>query len=187
MIKSLAPMLFALLFVSAARGQEQGKPKPEPQIPKPKLAEVYVDNARNPEYVKVDGVWEPDNPTKQNQIIFTVVQITCYRHGGREFADSDPFCLVVRATTMLGTISVDHDWVKVVEWNSTEIILVDDSPDCIISHTTFDLTSRTVVGLDIRKPNAKGFMDACKILPDRQTYYLRDKIDYALNHQPVKQ
>jgi hypothetical protein len=40
--------------------------------------------------------------------------------------------------------------------------------------------------MDIRKPNAKGYLDACTFVPDRQTYYLREKVDYALYHMPVK-
>ena len=163
----VASALMMFLFVGLAYGQKQRKTDAQPTISKPKSAEVYVDNVRNPTYVKVDGVWEPDNPTKQNEVVFSVVQITCYRRGGREFAGSDPFCLVATATPVAGTIHVDTNWFRVVEWNSTEIILVDDSPDCIISQTTFDLTSKTVVGLDIRKPNAKGLFDACKMLRSR--------------------
>lgn len=118
MSRCAAPMLFALVFLSPVYGQEQGKPKPEPQAPKPKLAEVYVDDARNPGYVQVDGVWEPDNPTKQNEVMPSVVQIKCYRHGGREFAGSDPFCVVAVATPVAGTIHVESNWFKVVEWNT---------------------------------------------------------------------
>ena len=156
------------------------------QTAKPKLAELYIDDTRSPSYVKVDGVWEPDNPTKQNELVFGVVSVQCYRHGGREFVGSDPFCLVATATPVAGTISVDANWLKVIEWNDKEIITVDDSPICIISQNTFDLTAKTLVGMDIKKPKAKGFLDACKVIPDRQTYYLRDKVDYSLNHEPVK-
>jgi hypothetical protein len=153
---------------------------------KPRLAELYVDDTRNPKYVKVDGVWEPDNPTKQNELVFTVVSIECYKHGGTEFVGSDPFCLVASATPVALSINVDANWLKVIEWNTREIITLDDSPICLTSQNTFDLTSKTVVGMDIRKPNARGFQDSCKLLPDRQTYFLRDKVDYALNHAPVK-
>lgn len=156
------------------------------QTTKPKLAELYTDNVRNPTYVKVDGVWEPDNPTKQNELAFTVVSLQCYRHGGTDFVGSDPFCIVATAMPIAGTISVDADFIKVIEWNAKEIITLDDSPVCITSQNTFDLTSKTVAGMDIRKPNAKGFLDSCKVLPDRQTYYLREKVDYSLNHMPVK-
>jgi hypothetical protein len=147
---------------------------------------VYLDNARNPAYLKVDGVWEPDNPTKQNELTFMVVSIQCYRHGGTDFVGSDPFCLVATASPIATTISVDANFLKVIEWNAKEIITLDDSPVCITSQNTFDLASKTVVGMDIRKPNAKGFVDSCKVLPDRQTYYLRDKVDYSLYHVPLK-
>jgi len=156
------------------------------QTAKPKLAELYMDNAHNPTYARVDGVWEPDNPTKQNALVFAVVSVQCYRHGGTDFVGSDPFCLVATASPIAGTISVDANFLKVIEWNTKEIITLDDSPICITSQNTFDLSSKTVAGMDIRKPNAKGFLDSCKLLPDRQTYYLRDKVDYSLNHAPVK-
>ncbi len=171
-------LLSIVLFVLAASAYAQ--------TPKPKLAELYMDNSRTPTYVKVDGVWEPDNPTKQNELAFAVVSVQCYRHGGAGFVGSDPFCLVATASPVAGTISVDANFLKVIEWNANEIITLDDSPICLTSQNTFDLTSKTVAGMDIRKPNAKGFQDACKLIPDRQTYYLRDKVDYAIYHEPVK-
>jgi hypothetical protein len=148
--------------------------------------EWWKDHNRNPTYLKVDGVWEPDNPTKQNELVFSVVSIQCYRHGGADFVGSDPFCLVATASPVAGTISVDANFLKVIEWNAKEIITLDDSPICVTLQNTFDLSSKTVTGMDIRKPNAKGYLDACKLLPDRQTYYLREKVDYSLNHLPVK-
>ena len=177
-----------ILVLGASMGFAQKTDKADPalQTSKPKLAQAYIDDAHNPTYIKVDGVWEPDNPTTSNALVFTVVSIECYRHGGTDFVGSDPFCIVATATPIAGTLSVDANWLKVIDWNTREIITLDDSPVCIISQNTFDLTSKTVVGMDIRKPQAKGLLDACKVLPDRQTYYLRDKIDYSLNHQPVK-
>jgi hypothetical protein len=156
------------------------------QTAKPKLAELYTDDVRNPIYLKVDGVWEPDHSTKQNELVFAVVSIQCYRHGGKDSVGSDPFCVVATAMPIAGTLSVDANFLKVIEWNAKEIITLDDSADCVTSQNTFDLTSKTVVGMDIRKPNAKGFLDSCKLLPDRQTYYLREKVDYSLYHVPVK-
>ena len=150
---------------------------------KPKLAQAFVHD----QYVKVDGVWEPDNPTEKNRLVFSVIHIECYRTGGRDIVGTDSFCVTAEATPIMGTISVDTGWLKVVEWSKTEIIMVDDSPECIISQTTIDLTSKTAIGLDIKKPNAKGLFDSCKILPDRQTYYLRDKVDYHLAHLADKQ
>ena len=178
-------LVVTVLAASLAIAQKAEKKISEEKKQAPRLAEAYIDNAESPTYVKVDGIWEPDNPTKQNELVPTVVQITCYRHGGKEFVGSDPFCLAATATPIAGTISVDTNWFKVVEWSQVEILLVDDSPECIISQTTFDLTSKTVTGLDIRKPNAKGLQNSCRLLPDRQTYYLRDKVDYELNHHPV--
>ena len=66
------------------------------------------------------------------------------------------------------------------------VVISDGSPECLISKTFFDLKRKTVTGLDIRKPEAKGLADSCKLLPDRQSYYLRDRVDYAMFHVPVK-
>ena len=134
----------------------------------------------------MDGVWEPDNPTKQNELEFKVVSVQCYRHGGQEFAGTDPFCIEASAAPILGTINVDATWIKVVEWNEREIITVDDSQTCVISHNTFDVTAKTLVGMDMKKPTAKGVLGVCKVFPDRQTYYLREKVDYSVYHEPVK-
>jgi hypothetical protein len=153
---------------------------------KPKLAEVYVDDAKNPTYISVEGVWEPDNPTKQNELTFTVVHVNCYRHGGQAIVGTEPFCVSATATPTGVTLHVDSSFLQVAIWNSTQIMISDDSPTCVSSQTTFDLTSKTAVGLDIRKPNAKGLFDNCKLLPDRQTYYLRDKVDFAFNHEAAK-
>jgi hypothetical protein len=175
LMKRLYSIVVVLFFASAYT-----------QTAKPKLAQLYADKERNPTYVKVDGVWEPDNPTKQNALAFAVVSIQCYKHGGIALVGSESFCVVATASPIGGTISVDADFVKVIEWNAQEIITLDDSPICLKSQNTLDLTSKTVAGLDIRKPNAKGFLDSCKMLPDRQTYYLRDKVDYSLNHVSTK-
>ena len=71
-------------------------------------------------------------------------------------------------------------------WLEEEVETSDDSSICLTSKTFFDLKRKTVTALDIRKPEAKGFADACKLLPDRQSYYLRDRVDYALFHVPLK-
>jgi hypothetical protein len=75
-------------------------------------------------------------------------------------------------------LDVSTDWLKVVEWSATQIIATDDSSICLTSQTIFGLKRRTVIALDIRKPEAQGLADACNLLPDRQTYYLQDKADY---------
>jgi len=78
----------------------------------------------------------------------------------------------------MGMLDVETDWLKVVEWSNTQIIVTDESSICLTSQTIFDLRSNTVLALDIKKSNAKGLFDLCKTLPDRQTYYLQDKADY---------
>ena len=65
-------------------------------------------------------------------------------------------------------------------------VITDDSHICIRSETILDLQRRTAIGLDVRKPEAKGFMDTCKMLPDRQTSDLLDTVDYYLNHAAAK-
>ncbi|PWT79031.1 MAG: hypothetical protein C5B59_00535 [Bacteroidetes bacterium] len=179
----LALIFVGIIFEVPTFGQNQDN---KTESPKPKMAEVSVDSPSEPTFVQVDGVWEPDNPTKENALVFAVVHIECYRHGGRELVGTDSFCLVASASPIVGTLSVDTIWLKVIEWTNRLIVTSDDHAICNISQNTFDLQSKTVTGLDIKKPNAKGFMDACKLLPDRQTYYLRDKIDYEFNHQPAK-
>ena len=71
-------------------------------------------------------------------------------------------------------------------WSDDEIVISADSPICVINTPFFDLKRKTVTGLDIKKPEAKGFADSCRLLPDRQSYYLRDRVDYAVFHEPVK-
>jgi hypothetical protein len=186
-MKERGRLLIVFLLIGSAYPQNHQKNDPESQTSKPKLAEVYVDDTHDPKFIRVDGVWEPDNPTKQNELVFTVIRIACYRHGGQVIVGTDPFCVSAEATPIGATLHVDSSFLPVAVWNSTQIMISDDSPICAISQTTFDLTSKTAVGLDIRKPNAKGYLDMCKAAPDRQTYYLRDKVDYALNHQSAKQ
>jgi hypothetical protein len=77
-----------------------------------------------------------------------------------------------------GLLDVSTGWLKVVEWNATQIIATDDSSICLTSQTIFDLKRKTVIALDIRKPEAQGLEGACNFIPDRQTYYLQDKADY---------
>lgn len=150
---------------------------------KPKLAEL---NTIGDGMISVDGFWEPDNPTKQNEVIPTAVHIECFRHGGKEanLVKTEAFCIVATATAVT-FLMADFSFME-ASWADDEVVISDDSPMCIISKTFFDLKRRTVTGMDIRKPEAKGFADSCKLLPDRQSYYLRDRIDYAMFHVPVK-
>jgi hypothetical protein len=77
-----------------------------------------------------------------------------------------------------GLLDVSTTWLKVAEWSATQIIATDDSSICLTSQTIFDLKRMTVIALDIRKPEAQGLGGACNLIPDRQTYYLQDKVDY---------
>jgi hypothetical protein len=150
---------------------------------KPKLAELTVFG----DMLTVDGFWEPDNPTKQNEVVPTAIHMECFRHGGKEanLVKTEAFCIVATAMTPLGTLMADFT-LEAANWSDDEVVISNDSPICLTSKTFFDLKRRTVTGLDIRKPEAKGFADSCKVLPDRQSYYLRDRVDYALFHVPVK-
>jgi hypothetical protein len=67
---------------------------------------------------------------------------------------------------------------KVLQWNDAQVIASGDSSICVESQTIFDLKRKTAIALDVRKPEAKGLANACDLLPDRQTYYLQDVVDY---------
>jgi hypothetical protein len=150
---------------------------------KPKLAELHALG----DMLIVDGFWEPDNPTKQNEVVPSAVRVECFRHGGKEanLVKTEAFCIVATAMAPTGILMADFSFAE-ASWSDDEVVISDDSPICIISKTFFDLKRKTVTGLDIKKPEAKGFADSCKVLPDRQSYYLRDRVDYALFHAPVK-
>ena len=143
---------------------------------KPKLAHLILD--KNGGWVSVSGVWRPDNPTKKNELVESVTELSCFRHGGKDFVGTDAFCLQATAMSPNGLLDVSTDWLKVVEWNSTQIIATDDSSICLTAQTILDLKRKTVIALDIRKPEAQGLAGACNLIPDRQTYYLQDKVDY---------
>jgi len=143
---------------------------------KPKLAALILD--KDGGWVSVIGVWRPDNPTKKNELVEAVTELSCFRHGGKNFVGSEAFCLQAMAMSPNGLLDVSTDWLKVVEWNATQIIATDDSSICLTAQTMFDLKRKTVIALDIRKPEAQGLGGACNLIPDRQTYYLQDKVDY---------
>ncbi len=157
-------VIFGVLTLASAGAQE------------PKLAQLilYKDGG----WVSVSGVWRPDNPTKKNELVEAVTELSCFRHGGKDFAGTDAFCLQAMAMSPNGFLDVRTDWLKVVEWNATQIIATDDSSICLTAQTIFDLKRKTVIALDVRKPEAQGFGGACNLIPDRQTYYLQDKVDY---------
>ena len=143
---------------------------------KPKLAEMILD--KDGGWVSVSGVWRPDNPTKKNELVEAVTELDCYRHGGKELVGTEAFCLQAMAISPNGLLDVSTNWLKVIQWDATQIIATDDSSICITSQTIFDLKRKTVIALDIRKPEAQGLQGACNLLPDRQTYYFQDKVDY---------
>lgn len=142
---------------------------------KPKLAKAYLASVN---VVSIEGAWEADNPTEKNNPVFHVTRIECHRSGGRDMVATASFCVIADAIPIVGTINVNIHWWKVVEWNQTEIIAVDDSALCLTSQITIDLTSKTASWANIKKASA---IVSCKN-PDRRTFYLRDNIDYHLAH-----
>ena len=146
---------------------------------KPKLAEVLVD--KDGGGTCANGVWRPDNPTKKNELVEAVTELSCCRHDGKDLVGTEAFCLQAMALSPNGLLDVSTDWLKVVQWDANQIIAIDDSSICVTSQTIFDLKRKTVIALDIRKPEAQGLQGACNLLPDRQTYYLQDKADYYTN------
>lgn len=145
-------------------------------LQKPKLAEMILD--KDGGWVSVSGVWRPDNPTKENELVEAVTELSCYRHGGKELVGTEAFCLQAMALSPNGLLDVSTDWLKVIQWDANQIIASDDSSICVTAQTIFDLKRKTVIALDIRKPEAQGLQGACNLLPDRQTYYFQDKVDY---------
>lgn len=141
---------------------------------KPQLAQLIV----SADEVSANGVFRPDNPTKQNEIIEAETEFTCFHRGGKELVGTDAFCLQATATAPMGMLTASTQWLKVVEWNAAQIIATDDSPICVTQETIFDLKRKTVIALDTRKPEERGLDNACDLLPDRQTYYLQDVVDY---------
>jgi len=164
MKKTLA-VTFAVFTLASAWAQQ-----------KPKLAELHLDAEAS--WVSVSGVWRPDNPTKKNEVVEAVTELSCYRHGGKELVGTEAFCLQATAMSPNGLLDVSTDWLKVVEWSATQIIATNDLSICITSQTIFDLKRKTVISLDVRKPEAQGLAGTCNLLPDRQTYYLQDKANY---------
>jgi hypothetical protein len=140
----------------------------------PKLAKLALD--KDGGWVIVSGVWRPDNPTKKNELADAVAELSCFRHGGKDIVGTEAFCLQAMAMSpdIDGLLGVSTTWLKVVEWNATQIIATDDSNTCLTSQVIFDLKRKTVISLNVRKPEAGG---GCNF-PDRQTYSLQDKEDY---------
>jgi hypothetical protein len=148
----------------------------------PKLAELQ---ALGDDFVSVDGFWEPDSPTAQSVLVPTATHIECYRHGGKVLVGTEAIYITASASAAGGLLKADSS-VNSASWSNDEIVISDSHPICLISKTIFDLRRHTVTALDIRKPEAEGLGGACKLIPDRQTYYLRESVDYQIFHVPVK-
>jgi hypothetical protein len=147
----------------------------------PKLATLILD--KDGGWVSVTGVWRPDNPTKKNELMEAVTELSCtelscFRHGGKGLVGTEAFCLQATAMSPSGLLDVSTAWLKVVDWNADQLIATDDSSICLTARTIFDLKRKTVMALDVRKPEAQGVAGACNLLPDRQTYYMQDKVDF---------
>jgi hypothetical protein len=169
---------FVVVFAIPTFSQQ---PAPVEQPRKPQLAELYLES----DFVSVDGFWEPDNPTKHNELVPTATHIECYRHGGKELVGTDAICITSTAMAPTGTLTAGFS-MDSASWSDDEIVISDSHPICLTSKTFFDLKRKTVIALDVRKPEATGLGNACKLVPDRQSYYLRDQVDYTLFHVPVK-
>lgn len=168
-----ALIIITVIFLTSASAWAQQRPK---------LAELFVDQFG----VSVSGVWRPDNPTKKNELVEAITQLSCYRHGGKDLMGTEAFCLQATAMAPDGLLDVSTNWLKVIEWSDTQIIAIDDSSICLTSQTIFDVKRKTVIALDIRKPEAQGFKGACNLVPDRQTYYFQDKADYFAHRSAAK-
>jgi hypothetical protein len=80
------------------------------KTPKPKLAELISD--KDGGWVSVSGVWRPDNPTKKNALVEAVTELSCFRHGGKDFVGTEEFFLQAMAMSPNGLLDVSTDWLK---------------------------------------------------------------------------
>jgi hypothetical protein len=140
------------------------------------------------DFVSVHGYWEPDNPTKHNELVPTENDIQCFRHGGKEanIVRTEGYCIVATAQMVNGHPHAEFSFEAITSWTEDEIVISDSSSICLVTKTIIDLKRKTAIALDVRKPEARGFADTCKMLPDRQSYYLRDEVDYILFHKDAK-
>ena len=170
----MSALAFLIVASSGLLAQET---KHTPQLAK--LQTFGVD------FISVDGFWEPDNPTKHNELFPNAVHIECYRHGGKVLVGTEAICITANATNMDGLLS-SYLSLNAASWSDDEVVILDSSPICLTSRTFFDLKRHTVTALDIRKPEAEGLGGSCKLIPDRQTYYLRDSVDYKIFHVSIE-
>lgn len=167
MLKSFA----CIVLLSAIPVLAQNGPKAE----KVRQAELILD-PNGP--VVANGVWRPDDPTKRNGRSEAVVELSCFRNGGKDLVGTEAFCLQETATAAKGALQMSTRWLKVVEWSGTQITASDESAVCLTSQTVFDLKRKTVSASDVRRPGANGSSHPCDLTPERQTYYLQDVVDY---------
>jgi hypothetical protein len=153
-----------VVFLFALTSLAQAPPR------KPALAELQVSEGS----VAVTGVWQSDIPANNKQKdIDTVSKLTCFDDGGEALVKSKAFCVETTAMWLNGMLNPDLSFLKVIRWDDAEIIAEDNEPICLKSLTIFDLKRKTVIGVNIRKPEAKGLANVCESLPDRETLYLR--------------
>src|SRR5580692_9897013 len=131
---SLYLCTLCFLILTGAEGQKH-----------PRLAELSSFG----DFVHVSGVWIPDVRTKETKLVPAVMDYSCYRHGGKELAETDAFCLEVTATPVAGTIHIDTNFLKVIAWTKTVIQTTTDNGDpdhipCATSDVTFNLGLKSV-------------------------------------------
>ena len=173
-------VLLSLLFLCPipSLGQTQSPSEGRGPGTTPQMAKVIT---VDPDSAYAKGVWRPDNPTKKNELLEAITELSCFRRGGRALVGTEAFCLQITAMVIdstEGMVDVSTAWLKVIEWSQTQIIASDDTSICVTSQTIFDLKRKNVIALDVRKPEAQGLRGACNLIPDRQTYYLQDPPDY---------
>jgi hypothetical protein len=109
-----------LIAAFAAASAFAQAPAPKQAPTKPKLAELNTSAADS---VFVTGVWRPDNPTKKNELVEGVTELTCFRHGGEELVRTEAFCLQATATLVDGMLIPSTEWLKVLQWNDAKLSL----------------------------------------------------------------
>jgi hypothetical protein len=165
--KSFLLVCLCLVLVEGTLSAQKG-----PKLAK--LAELVVPNS---ETAYVHGVWRPDNPARP--IVEAVTDFSCFHSGGNRLLATDPFCIRATATitdSSTGLLDVRTKLLQITEWNATRIVATDDS-GCVNSEIIFDLNRKTVSAINTKKAEAHE-IDVCGSVPERQTYYLQDVLDY---------
>jgi hypothetical protein len=168
-MKSLCAIaFFSLWFALPVFGQEHPA----------KLAElnIYADS------LSADGVWRPDNLNEKTELVFdAVTRLECYEHGGKNFVDSDAYCVQMTASIVLGMPDIDVNCYPVIALGVDKVIAADSStspfPVCTWTQITVNLQDHSIMATDTRKLSKghEGLNDVCKEAPLAQTYHLMDK------------